>query len=175
MNSIRTGRLILRPWRQDDAEDLYKYASDPQVGPAAGWEPHKSPEDSLDILKTVLMRENTWAVTIEGSDEPVGCAGYFPSRAEGARGEPEIGYWLGRPFWGQGYIPEAVRALAGRCFQEGAERVWCSFSPDNLRSRRVAEKCGFGYRFRCPWTDENGEPGDDSLYYCLCREDWENG
>ena len=51
---LQTKRVILRAWREDDAEELYKYASDPDVGPAAGWPPHTSLENSLEIIKTVF-------------------------------------------------------------------------------------------------------------------------
>ena len=71
MSVFETERLVIRPWREDDAENLYKYASDPEVGPAAGWPVHTSVEDSLRVLREVLIEENTWAVTIKASDEPV--------------------------------------------------------------------------------------------------------
>ena len=121
MSVFETERLVMRPWREDDAENLYKYASDPEVGPAAGWPVHTSVEDSLRVLREVLIEENTWAVTIKASDEPVGSIGVFRTEAPNGNGAPEIGYWIGKPFWGCGYIPEAVRALIDRCFDEGAE------------------------------------------------------
>ena len=51
---LQTTRLILRPWREEDADDLYIYASDPEVGPPAGWPPHTSVENSREIIRTVL-------------------------------------------------------------------------------------------------------------------------
>ena len=51
---LQTKRLILRPWCEDDAQALYQYASDPEIGPAAGWPPHTSVEDSREIIRTVL-------------------------------------------------------------------------------------------------------------------------
>ena len=53
---FETERLILRHWAEDDAEELYKYASDPQVGPPAGWPPHTSVENSREIIKNVLSK-----------------------------------------------------------------------------------------------------------------------
>ena len=56
----------------------------------------------------------------------------------------EIGYWVGRPFWGRGIAPEAVEALLAHCFTAlGAERVWCAYFEGNEKSRRCQEKCGF--------------------------------
>lgn len=172
MSIVETERLILRPWREDDAENLYKYARDPRVGPAAGWAVHKDAAESLNILRTVLMAENTWAVTIRGSDEPVGSIGCFPCCEERAHGAPEIGYWIGVPFWGKGYIPEAVRALIARCFGEGAPSVWCAHFEGNDKSRRVIEKCGFRYQFNAPFTGTDGIE-HQSLYYRILPEEFD--
>ena len=170
MDRIETERLILRPWREDDAENLYRWASDPLVGPAAGWPAHTSVEDSRNVLRTILMKPDTWAVTLRGSDEPVGSVGIFPCSCALADRQPEIGYWLARPCWGRGYIPEAVRALTELCFEGGAEAVWISHFPHNAKSRRVIEKCGFRYvmdeDFSC--ADGIRRP---ARYYVIRRED----
>ena len=72
---IETDRLILRPWREDDAEALFRYASDPDIGPIAGWPPHTSVENSLEIIRTVFSAPETYAVVLKDSDEPVGSCG----------------------------------------------------------------------------------------------------
>lgn len=69
---LETERLILRPWTEDDAEELYKYASDPDVGPAAGWPPHTSVENNRDIISTVLSASKTYAVCLKDSGKPIG-------------------------------------------------------------------------------------------------------
>ena len=172
---METERLLLRPWQESDAEALYRWASDPEVGPAAGWSPHTSVEDSRDIIRTVLSEEGTFAVVPKGGNgDPIGAIGVFPTEISEGRGEPEIGYWIGRPFWGQGFIPEAVRELLRWCFMErGAARVWCGHSPGNDKSRRVIEKCGFRYVCDGPsvlWPDGQERP---TCYYAIAREDWE--
>ncbi|WP_247644876.1 GNAT family N-acetyltransferase [Bifidobacterium pseudolongum] len=50
MTTLQTERLVLRPWRESDAEALYEYAKNPNIGPAAGWPPHKDVEDSLFVF-----------------------------------------------------------------------------------------------------------------------------
>ena len=170
---IETGRLVLRPWREDDAAALYRYASDPDVGPAAGWPPHKDVEDSLHILRTVLMDDHTWAITVTPSDEPVGSIGIFPGKQPEENGEYEIGYWIGKPFWGKGYVPEAVRALLDLYFSFGAERIWCAHAEQNRKSRRVIEKCGFRYRFSAPWVSPIGDVRN-SLYYAVTAEEFDD-
>lgn len=59
---LYTERLFLRPWRESDADNLYKYAKDPLVGPIAGWPVHTSVENSLDIIKNILSAEETYAI-----------------------------------------------------------------------------------------------------------------
>ena len=66
--------------------------------------------------------------------------------------ECELGYWLGKPFWGQGIIPEAARELLRHAFEDlGMNAVWCGYYDFNHKSRRVQEKLGFTYRY----TTEN--------------------
>ena len=90
-------RLLLRPWADTDAERLYELARDPAIGPAAGWPPHTSVENSLEIIHTALGRPETYAVVLREIGLPIGSAGIFDTDAQGAQpGEPEIGYWIGR-------------------------------------------------------------------------------
>jgi len=147
---IETERLILRPWVESDAESMFKYASDPDVGPAAGWVPHTSIADSLEIIRTVFAAPETYAVVLKATGEPVGSCGIMfsnsPHSAELQPGEGEIGYWIGKPYWGQGLIPEAVEALLKHAFADLRLKVlWCSHYEGNHQSRRVCEKCGFQY------------------------------
>ncbi len=91
---METQRLILRPWREDDAEALYKYASDPEVGPRAGWPPHKSVKKSREIIRTIFSGEGMWAVELKSTGEPIGCVGYLTSSASNlpiADDEAEVG------------------------------------------------------------------------------------
>ena len=71
---METERLLLRPWQESDAEALYRWASDPEVGPAAGWPPHTSVENSRDIIRTVLSEEGT------GTATPSAPSAYSPRR-----------------------------------------------------------------------------------------------
>ena len=147
---IETERLILRPWQEDDAESLFKYAKDPDVGLIAGWPPHTSVENSREIIRTVFSTPEIYAVVLKETNEPIGSCGIMYSTSlqtsNTNNGEVEIGYWIGKPFWGQGLIPEAVKALLSRCFNElHLETVWCSYYDGNVKSKRVCEKSGFRY------------------------------
>ena len=175
--ALETQRLVLRPWAAEDAQELYRYASDPMVGPAAGWPVHRSVAESRQIIREVLSAPETYAVVLRATGEPVGSVGIMRGHGNGQGSlspeEAEIGYWIGVPFWGQGYIPEAVRFLIRRCFEKGAERVWCSHFAGNDKSRRVIEKCGFQYRCTEDWDVPAFNETRKALYYSQSREDWD--
>ena len=156
-NTLTTARLILRPWHDDDAPALFKYASDPEVGPRAGWPPHQSVEESLGIIRTVFSGEGMWAVVLKESGEPIGCAGYLTAANSNLAIEDdqcEVGYWIARPYWGQGLCTEALRRIVDFCFNEKSfVSLWGDYFPDNPASGRVMEKCGFadtGRQQLCP-------------------------
>lgn len=147
--NLETERLLLRPWKPEDAESLYKYASDDRVGPIAGWNTHKSVEESRRIIQDVLSAEGTYAVVLKETNEPVGSIGLMIGKNSNLNlpeNEAEIGYWIGVPYWGQGLIPEATNELIRYAF--GAlqmERLWCGYFDGNEKSKRCQEKCGFRY------------------------------
>lgn len=78
MSIIETKRLILRPWQETDAVALFKYASDPDVGPRAGWPPHKDIEESRTVIRDVFSVPTMWAVELKSTGEVIGCVGYLP-------------------------------------------------------------------------------------------------
>ena len=155
---IASDRLLLRPWQDDDALLLYRYASDPDVGPRAGWAPHQSVEESLHIIQTVFRNPTTWAIIRKEDDLLVGAIGYGPScdcHLPAREGEPTVGYWIAKPFWNQGLCTEALQLLIAHLRQQNenseVNEVNTHTIPslisgnfiDNPASGRVMEKCGF--------------------------------
>ena len=59
---LKTERLLLRKWQESDAESLFEYAKNPEIGPIAGWSPHKSVEDSLQVIRNVLNGAESYAI-----------------------------------------------------------------------------------------------------------------
>lgn len=146
---LETDRLILRPWVEDDAEELYKYAKDPDVGPMAGWPVHTSVENSREIIRSVLSAPETYAVCLKETGKPVGSIGLHRNDLATQDDEYELGYWLGKPYWGQGLIPEASREVLRYAFEDlGMNRIWCGYYDGNEKSRRVQVKLGFEYQRR---------------------------
>lgn len=175
--TFETERLILRPWKDSDAESLYKYAKDPEVGPIAGWPIHTSVDNSLEIIRTVLSANETYAVCLKENNVAIGSIGLISpaqSHTEVADDEMEVGYWIGVPFWGQGLMPEAVRRILRHAFEDlHCSAMWCGYYDGNIKSKRCQEKCGFTYHH----TEEN-KPcelmGDirTEHFTKLTREEW---
>jgi len=164
MNSYETDRILLRPWRDSDAEALYKYASDPEVGPRAGWPPHKNVEESRNIIRTIFSGEGMWAVIWKKTNEAIGCVGYLPASASNLKIESnqcEVGYWVAHPYWGMGICTEALGLVIDYCFYtKGVSTLWGTYFPSNPASGRVMEKCGFtdtGRETFCPNLEVGGD------------------
>ena len=144
---IKTSNLILRPWRKSDAQCLYHFAKNPNIGPIAGWPPHESVEDSLNIIRTVFSKRETYAVVKD--DIPIGCVGllFHPDTNHWwGEGAVELGYWIAEEYWGNGYAFEASDAIIKRAFDElGVSEIYASYRIGNDQSKRVLEKLGFEY------------------------------
>lgn len=146
---LETDRLVLRSWTDADAEELYRYAKDPDIGPIAGWPPHTSVENSREIIRDVLSAPETFAVILKETGKPIGSIGLLFGE-NGTKplpeGEAEVGYWIGKPYWGRGLIPEASRKVIRHGFDDlGIKRMWCVCDDSNGKSKRVMEKCGFTF------------------------------
>ena len=152
---LKTERLILRRFEESDAENVFEYAKDPAVGPIAGWPPHKSVGESLDVIRNVFSAAECYAVCLKEDGKAIGA---IELKLNGHTDmtdrddECELGYWLGRPFWGQGIMPEAAREMLRHAFEDlGMQNVWCGYYDGNTKSKRVQEKCGFRYQ----WTTKD--------------------
>ena len=175
---LKTQRLILRKWTESDAESLFEYAKNPEVGPIAGWPPHKSVEESKGIIKNVLNGAECYALCEKEKNIAIGSVelklnGHTDMTERDD--ECELGYWLAQPFWGRGYMPEAAGELLRRAFEElGMTTVWCGYYDGNQKSKRVQEKLGFVFHHTCdelpvPLLNE-ARVGHTSI---MTKEHWE--
>lgn len=145
--TIKTERLLLRPWKNSDLQDFNEYASVDGVGQMAGWTPHKSMEESAAVLKMFIEGKKTFAIEYNG--KVIGSLGVevydekkLPEFDE--KLGREIGYVLSKDYWGKGLMPEAVRAVIEYLFdEEKLDFLICCHFTDNEQSWRVQEKCGF--------------------------------
>ncbi|STO06926.1 GNAT family N-acetyltransferase [Exiguobacterium aurantiacum] len=179
MIQLETERLRLRAFHLDDAEAMYPYAKDDRVGPNAGWAPHRSIEETRAVIRMFQADQDVWAITLKETDEVIGTIGLHDRRPDPNiqhEAQREIGYVLNPTYWGQGYIPEAVRAMLRHGFEDlGLERIWCGHFDFNDQSRRVVEKCGFVFSFTTlqQLTRLDGRTVA-SLVYVITKEDYMN-
>lgn len=147
MNTIYTDRLILRPFRKDDAEAAYKnWTYDGRVAEYCRWYPHKSVSETESYLDMCVGKEYCWAITLKDNDEPIGCVDLVGVNSFGV---PEIGYNLAYDFWNKGIMTEAVEAAIGELFKNGFEKIGACHRVDNPASGRVMEKCKMKYVCTC--------------------------
>lgn len=146
--TLKTQRLLLRPWKMTDLDDFYEYASVDGVGEMAGWLPHKNKEESRQILEIFINEKKTFA--IEYSGKVIGSLGIEKYGMEDKLTEfngyygREIGYALSKDYWGQGLMPEAVKAVIDFLFNDlNLDFLICGYYNFNSQSKRVQEKCGF--------------------------------
>lgn len=169
--TLKTERLILRPWRESDLQDFYEYASVDGVGQMAGWTPHKSIEESKRILDHFIAGKHVFALEYQG--KAIGSLGieeyseeYYPelSNISGR----EIGYVLSKQYWGRGLMPEAVKAVIRYLFDTvKLDFILVGHFDWNKQSARVIEKCGFQYIKSRPYETRYGtiETAEESILY----------
>ena len=175
--TLTTQRLVLRPWEQTDAADLFEYAKDPDIGSIAGWPAHTSIDESRQVISTVFSAPETYAVCLKTDNRAIGCIALKlvgVTDMTDKEDECELGYWIGKPFWGQGLIPEAAKELLRHAFEDlGMTAVWCGYYDGNVKSKRCQEKCGFVYQSTCEDLDvplmHEKRTGHASL---LTKENW---
>lgn len=180
MDTIETKRLRLRPWRMEDLQDFYDYAKNPDVGPWAGWKPHESIDESREILSRWVNNTDEKDVEIALEDKSTGkVIGSIGIEPDGSRpkikGSRSLGYVLGKDYWGQGLMTEAVSAAIDYAFQVLKLRLLTiTHYTINDRSRRVIEKSGFTYEgtLRSGSAIYNGEERDLCCYSMRAWEYW---
>lgn len=149
---LETDRVILRPFKLEDLEDLYEYASVFGVGEAAGWVHHKDKEESLNRLKHFIEEKHTFAIEFKKNHKVIGSIGLDAmsdvfnekiSEFHGLYGR-EIGFVLSKDYWGQGIMVEAVKKVIDFLFNElDFDFLLCGHFDKNIRSQKVQEKLGF--------------------------------
>ncbi len=175
---IETHRLILRRYRIEDAEDMFNnWASDPEVTKFLTWPPHQSVDVTRWLVNDWISHYDDggffqWAIELKETGSVIGSIGVV--RLEEAIGEAEIGYCLGRAFWGQGIMPEALRAVADYLFDTaGIDRICAGHDVRNPNSGRVMEKAGLKKEGVRRGGGKNNQGICDTACYALLRSDRE--
>lgn len=154
---LETARLWLRWPRMRDAQAIAQLAGDKAVAEMTGTIPHPYPPGAAEPFIFEARKGNatgnalTLALTLKGRDQAIGMVGLKPPEGsfEG-HCDLELGYWIGKPYWGRGFAPEAAAAAIEAAFTlTGAQTVCASARVINAASRRVIEKCGFTHVGSC--------------------------
>ncbi|MFQ7077485.1 MAG: GNAT family N-acetyltransferase [Christensenellaceae bacterium] len=178
MKTLETKRLLLRQWRDTDAQDVYEYASGNKVGPMAGWKPHADLGETQELLKIFRAEDETWALELKENKKVIGSVGLHKSKKQnlGLEYDRELGYVLAEPYWGRGLVPEAAKRAMAFAFEElDARTLIVSHFPFNFQSKKVIEKLGFEYLTRIfqSWKRYDGLELDE-VTYVMTKERFES-
>lgn len=165
MRILESDRLILRPWKISDLDDLHEFMSNEKVANLAGFSVKNNKEESLKILKQFIIdsSDSLWAVELKNINKVIGWI-ELHKYSEGIYiNSKEIGCVLSQKYWGQGLMPEALRQVLSYGFnEEELDSIVCSHFVNNNQSKRAIEKSGFKY----------AKANDNKVYYCLNKSDF---
>jgi len=173
--TIETQRLILRRFTLADVPAMYeRWASDPEVTKYLTWQPHESAETSRSYLTDLMVKYDRgdffdWAIELKG----VGVIGSIGVSAINEKTqEAELGYCIGRAYWGKGIMPEALKAILDHLFDEvGFHRIVAYHDVNNPRSGRVMEKAGMKYEGTHRQAGYNNQGIIDIVYRAMILDD----
>jgi len=167
MTILETDRLILRRFKLSDLTDFYEYAKNPNVGPNAGWDYHKSRDESLHLLKNFVESEEVWALELKDELKVIGSIGLHKDRKRDNKSACMIGYVIGEDYWGKGLATEAAKEVIKYAFEQlNASILSVYHYPFNDKSKAVIDKCGFEFEgiLRFSTVTYNGLIYDDCCY-----------
>ena len=175
---METARLVLRPFVKEDAPAMYRnWASDPEVTKFLSWPTYKTVDTAYEILNIWVpqYRDDTfyqWAIELKEIGEVIGSISVvnFDERVDMA----EIGFCIGRSWWGQGMMTEAFQAVIDFLFGEvGVQRIEAGHDPNNPASGAVQRKCGLKYEGTLRRSIRSNQGITDKTVMAILKEEWE--
>lgn len=147
MTKINTERLVLRPLDYIDVLDMFEYATDDEIGPYAGWTPHKSIEETKKTVEFMIKENDVYAVCLKNeNNKMIGTLGLH--QKEDDPYVKELGYVLNKKYWHHGYITEAAKAAIINEFEfTNTKKIVVKHFTYNDRSRNVIERLGFTFTY----------------------------
>lgn len=173
---LETDRLILRKFNLDDAQDVFAYASNPEVARYVTWDAHATIENSIAFINWVLERYNAgrtsdWAIVLKETGQVVGSIGLVEMDDKNAR--CEVGYVIAQPIWGRGLMPEALRRVVRFLLEEGGvNRVEAIHVLENEASGKVMEKVGMTFEGILKQRIQAKGQFWDVKQYSIIKSDW---
>ncbi len=176
---LTTTRLILRPFTLCDAPDVQRLAGAFAVADTTGNIPHPYPDGAAEHWIATHQPQYEagtsaiFAITLRMSGQLIGAIGLSINRHHDSA---ELGYWLGTPYWGQGYCTEAGRVVLANGFGTLAlNRIHACHLPRNPASGRVMEKLGMRYEGIARQSVKKDGRYEDRVNYGILREEWRDG
>ena len=174
---LQSDRLTLRPVRESDADRLQMLAGERQVAATTLNIPHPYPLAAAVAFINQMQEQAaagiayTFGLVLKTEDALIGCIGL---RVAQAFSRAEIGYWVGVPYWGQGYMSEAARRVLAFAFDDlGLHRVYASHFASNPASGRVMQKIGMQYEATLRDHVAKWDTYHDLVYYGILRDEYE--
>lgn len=173
---IETERLLLRRFTMEDAQAMYQnWACDPEVTKYLTWKPYTNEETATEILTIWTKAYDKadfyqWAIELKALGQPIGSISVVEhnDKAELAH----IGYCIGRNWWRQGIMSEALQAVMDFLFDEvGMNRLESRHDPNNPNSGKVMVKCGMKFEGTMRQSDWNNQGICDASWYALLKEE----
>lgn len=168
MARLSTARLIMRPLLIGDLNDVFDYSCTPNVGPNAGWKPHESKAETLEIMNAIFLDQDTvWGIELKETGKIIGSIGLINDKKRENDRVKMIGYAIGEAYWGQGYMTEAAGAVIKFGFEElGLAAISAYCFPFNQRSGNILKKSNFAYEGSLQMAEKifNGNVYDHDCY-----------
>lgn len=169
---LETERLILRRLKMEDAQNVFdNWASDKDVAKFMRWDAHTDIEVTREWMKVCEEQIHDknhydWGIVLKECNQPIGSIGAFVNKDEPDR--YEVGYALGKKYWGHGYATEALKCVMDFLVNNiGIRHFICSHAKDNPASGAVMRHLGFVYIKDGTYQNFDGSRKYDSRVYYL--------
>ena len=174
--TLQTKRLILREMALDDAGDVFRYSSDPEVFKFTGGKVHQTIKDSEEFLKEIFAKYEAqeiiaWGIFHKEDSKLIGNCGFI--KWDASQAKAELDYLLSKEYWNQGLMTEAVKRVIGFGFEEmQLNRIQAICEVANIASARVMEKAGMQFEgVLRNYNQHDGKPLDMKMY-SIIRKEW---
>ena len=175
---LETEDLLLRKPRMKDANDIWQYASDPEVARYVLWDPHRSLSETKAFVRELRRRiregwPSSWVIVRKETGLVIGTIGFIWYSEDNR--SAELGYSLSRIYWGRGYATQALGAVIAECFRSlPVNRLEAQYDVRNPASGRVMEKCGMRQEGILRSRIMNKGEFVDVALCAILHSDWEN-
>lgn len=166
-------RIIIRDLSFKDDKDYLEYASNPNVGPNAGWKPVENIDIARKIIASHILSKETFAIVLD--KKLIGTISLYNNGIRKYAFSKSLGFSLNYDYWGMGYMTEAVKLMVDYAFNHtNCEILEVGHHSNNLRSKAVIEKCGFKYNGRIDYFKKLYDGRlVDADFYSLKKKDYE--